>query len=157
MEKNSFQVIDDEIRKKIVILSNLSQYYFIKRKIFSRLWVYSRVSLIVLGALAATKGTFDKFIPPDYISNVLFFTVIGLLVAIISAVETTFGYEKKKIGYTNLGLESSAIMLTVETSLAEKVWSNENLNEKRNEAIELLKMLTEKINDIQTKGVKQGL
>jgi hypothetical protein len=123
---------------------------------FSLYWTISKVTLIALGALAATKGAFDKLLLAESTFNLVFFTVIGLLVAVVTGLETTFKYESKNIELKTLAAECHSTARQIDTLWYQKVGFGE-IELRISEAKTLLEIQDNKLADIQVRATKLGL
>ena len=140
----------DELNRVATILARNAQKFSIK-------WTSSKVAVIALGALAATKGTFDKLLSSDNIFNLIFFTSIGLLVAIITRLETTFKYESKTVELKILAAECHSTARQIDTLWFQKISLAPNDTDYETEAKQLLEIQANKLADIQTRATKIGI
>lgn len=124
---------------------------------FSYRWTSSKVAVIALGALAAAKGKFDKLLSADNSFNLIFFTAIGLLVAIITGLETTFKYEGKTIELKILAAECHSTARQIDTLWFQKISLAPSDTDFKTEAVQLLEIQDNKLADIQTRATKIGI
>jgi hypothetical protein len=123
---------------------------------FSLYWTSSKVILILLGALGAARGAFDKLKGPESDFNLIFFSLIGLTVAIVTGLETTFKYESKNTELKVLAAECHATLRQIDTIWHQKVGTGE-LEQQIAEAKTLLEIQDNKLTDIQVRATKIGL
>lgn len=140
----------EELNRVATILANNAEK-------FSLRWTSSKVAVIALGALAATKGTFDKLLTADNTFNLIFFTCIGLLVAIITGLETTFKYESKTIELKILAAECHSTARQIDTLWFQRICMPSDDADDKNEAKQLLEIQDSKLADIQTRATKIGI
>jgi hypothetical protein len=148
--QTAINIRQEELNRVATILANNAQKFSLK-------WTGSKVAVIALGALAATKGTFDKLLSADNTFNLIFFTSIGLLVAIITGLETTFKYESKTIELKILAAECHSTARQIDTLWFQKISLAPNDTDYKTEAKQLLEIQDNKLADIQTRATKIGI
>jgi len=148
--QSAISVRQEELNRVATILANNAEK-------FSYNWTTSKVAVIALGSLGAAKGTFDKLLSADNSFNLIFFTCIGLLVAIITGLETTFKYESKTIELKILAAECHSTARQIDTLWFQKISLAPNDTDYKTEAIQLLEIQDNKLADIQTRATKIGI
>ena len=128
----------------------------------SRRGTYSKIILIILGALVATKGIVDQLMV-DYKSNKLVnnsvlicFTLIGLAISIIAGFETAFKYSEKAAGLRILSAEVQANLRKGVTNQAFNFYT-QDFQEAMNDLKNTISELNDKLGEIYDKATSFGL
>nr|WP_315158053.1 hypothetical protein [uncultured Flavobacterium sp.] len=148
--QTAISIRQNELNRVATILANNAEK-------FSYKWTSSKVAVIALGALAATKGTFDKLLSADNPFNLILFTCIGLLVAIITGLETTFKYESKTLELKILAAECHSTARQIDTLWFQKISHAPSDTDYQTEAMLLLEIQDDKLADIQARATKIGI
>lgn len=119
-------------------------------------WIYFKIALITLGALGVSKGAFDRLLSADNIFNLIFFTLIGLMVAILTGLETAFKYESKNIELKILASDCHSSIRQIDTLWYQKVGDG-NLESRILESKILLEVQDAKLAEIQARAARLGI
>jgi hypothetical protein len=121
-------------------------------------------SLIVLGALSATKATFEVFIDPDAKQSIAIFAVLGVLTTIVAGLSAAFKPEETGGQLAGLAAEVAStrgiILYTWDRILLEHAGSLASVTDSQSEiklVEELLERLNVKTGDIYTRAAGLGM
>ena len=121
-------------------------------------------SLIVLGALSATKATFEVFIDPNAKQSIAIFAVLGVVTTIVAGLSAAFKPEETGGQLAGLAAEVAStrgiILYTWDRILLEHAGSLASVTDSQSEiklVEELLERLNVKTGDIYTRAAGLGM
>ena len=114
-------------------------------------------STIVLSAITTSKGVVDQIAGADYETLFLVvFTVLGIALTALLAIEAAFKFEKRSIDLNMLSAVGQSTVITVDSEWRKKIGS-ESGSDLRDAARDLLSMQDAKLAEIHQRAAESGL
>jgi hypothetical protein len=151
----SMKFLNDGIVDRIVELHGAAEYIATIGKKLTFFANSVKVITVCLGAIAASKGTFDIVFGADNKSTLLFFTVLGLVITICTGVEAAFKFEKRGTELTILGSSCHSTARNIGSEWRAHIGSNLDTDQ-REAAKRLIRDADEKLNKLQTDAARLG-
>jgi hypothetical protein len=115
-----------------------------------------RVSIIFLGAFAATKAVADQVVSKDYASVVtISYSLVGLLIATLAGIEAAFGFQKRAADLRILAAECNSCNLDIDCKIPQD--PDAPIADRIIAARELLDLQNKTLKEIQGKAAGIGV
>lgn len=123
---------------------------------FKRYAAWTRILLIVLGACAATQGTWDEMLGGRQNSTYVF-TVMGILISTLAGIEAAFKFEGKGSALSMLAASCHSTVRKTDATWYRQVGIAESLVDQVNGAMALMELQDIKLSEIQEKAAGSGV
>jgi hypothetical protein len=121
-----------------------------------RLSTFSKVALVVLGALAASKGAADQLWGSPNRGVLTTYTVIGLLVATVAGLEAALHFERRATVYSQLAANAQSALRRLDAEWYEKVGVADPVGDRVEAALMLISEQDDVLTDIQRRAADAG-
>jgi len=123
-----------------------------------RLSTFAKVSLVVLGALSATKAAADQVVGSSSTGSVITYTALGVLIATVAGLQAALHLDRRVTELTTLAAESHALVRSIDSQWYEKVGlANPNETDRIASALDLLAQQDDKLTSIQQRAAESGV
>jgi hypothetical protein len=116
----------------------------------------SKVVLIFLGALVATRETANQVFGDADVGAAVFYTLVGLGVAVLAGLEAAFRWESRGAELKSLSAACQATVRSVDSQWHKEVGSAEG-PERVRAALTLLELQDAKLTDVQSRAADLGV
>jgi hypothetical protein len=124
---------------------------------FWRLSTTAKVSLVLLGALSATKATTDQVVGSTSTGGLITYTVLGVLTATIAGVQAAMHFDARSTGLTALAAESQALLRNVDSDWYKKVGVVSPDQDRIAAALEILALQDDTLASVQQRAAEAGV
>lgn len=115
-----------------------------------------KLTSIILGAVTATKSTFDIIVGAHSQTSLLLFAILGLTITIVAGVEATFKLEKRGAELILLASAYQSSARSVDSEWRKYIGSNPDTDQ-RDAAREIISTVDKKLNEMQAEAAKLGV
>jgi hypothetical protein len=123
---------------------------------YGRISTVGKISLVVLGALTASKAAADQLIGSSSAGSIVFYALVGVLTAMIAGLEAALRFDRRSTELTILAAECQAFIRKVDSEWYKRIGAARE-DERVEGATALLDLQDEKLAEIQEKASKAGL
>lgn len=153
---DSFERLQKAIERRQTEIRTLGAHLGGRAKLNHWVASTSKVVLVLLGALAATKATVDELLGPTASSSRLIYAGIGVAVAAIAGITAAFGFDQRAAQLTQLATETWSTLRTVDTEWRRNV-ATSDAGDRSKAALTLLDLQDANLSDIQARAARLGV
>ena len=151
-----FEQIQGSITDRQYELQNVTDILASKAELVAKRALISKVVLIFLGALVATRETASQILPPDHIAIIILYTLMGLIIAVIAGLEAAFKWETRAAELRTLAAICQSTLRTVDSQWQKEIGTTSG-EEKIAAAQKLLDLQDSNLSEVQTKAASLGV
>jgi hypothetical protein len=156
VKRASFREIQERIKDRHSELHTVTELLAGNAFRAARLGKWAKVSIIILGAFAATKGAADQILGSSSKWSLATYTIAGLLTAAIGGLEAAFKKESTAAELRNLVAACQSTLRHVDTEWQKGIGAADNPDVQITNALALLDLQDTKLTEIQEKASKLG-
>lgn len=155
-DRHDFERVQAGINDRQQELQSMTDVLASEAQRVARLATVSKVVLIFLGALVATRETANQILGSSSVGAAVFYAVVGVGVAVLAGLEAAFKWESRGADLKTLGAACQATVRSVDSQWHKEVGPAEGADRVR-AALALLEVQDARLTDVQARAAELGV